>query len=112
MRSASSAASVWRAVASASANTATVGTPTRRPLRKMGPAISPRLATSSLFSTGTPPSPRSRAEDAEAGRFLGRVPHGREAEREHPACVLRVDDAIVPQTRRGVVGMALALVLL
>src|SRR5574343_165892 len=51
-------------------------------------------------------------EDAEL-RFFGRCIHrGGKAEAEHAAGICRIDDAIVPEARRGVVGVALRLVLL
>src|SRR5690606_38138675 len=55
---------------------------------------------------------RSHAKDAEA-RFFGRHP-GAESERlAEPAARLgRLDDAVVPQPRRGIAGVALARVLL
>src|SRR3954467_9979117 len=54
----------------------------------------------------------SHAEDAEVRRLLGRVARHREREAEDAARVRRVDDAIVPEARGGVIGVALALVLL
>src|SRR5512147_2868117 len=51
-------------------------------------------------------------EHAELRVLDRRVHRGGEREAEHAAGVLRRDHAVVPQTRRGVVGMALAVVLL
>src|SRR5438552_14604369 len=55
---------------------------------------------------------RSHPEDAEFGRADRLVHRCREAQRQRHARVDRVEDAVVPQPRRGVVGMALAVVLL
>src|SRR5690606_29277208 len=41
-------------------------------------------------------------EDAETGRLDRRVKAGPQAERQHLACLARVDDTIVPKPRRGV----------
>src|SRR5256885_727474 len=56
--------------------------------------------------------PPSHAEHAEARVLYGSVARGRQAQRQHAARVGRVDDAIVPQARRRVIGVALILVLL
>src|SRR3546814_19950000 len=50
-------------------------------------------------------------ENAEAGGLGGRVERRRDAEAEGHAGVARIDDAIVPQPRSRVIGMALRLVL-
>src|SRR5262245_22921550 len=111
MSTASSASATCMALRSASENTATVRRPMRLAVRMIRQAISPRLAINSL-SKGRPVD-TSHPEDAEAGR-LGRrrVEAGREREAEHRAGVGRVDHAVVPQPRGGVIGMALLLVLL
>src|SRR5829696_6105146 len=55
---------------------------------------------------------RSHPEDAELGR-ADRLVHRRgQAKRQRHAGVDRVEDAVVPQARRCIVGMALAVVLL
>src|SRR5574343_606635 len=51
-------------------------------------------------------------EDAELGFFGRGVHRGREAKAEYPPGISRVDDAVVPQAGRGVVGVALGFVLL
>ena len=55
---------------------------------------------------------RSHPEDAELGRPDRLVHRRRQAERQRRARVGRIEDAVVPQPRRRVVGMALAVVLL
>src|SRR5215212_4334218 len=54
----------------------------------------------------------SHPEHAELRRCDRRVQRRGEREAEHAARVGRVDDAVVPETGAGVVGMALVLVLL
>src|SRR5918993_3883212 len=75
----------------------------------MRTAISPRLATRTLPKvvgfTGSHP------EDAVGRRGHRRVRGDREPHTEDAARVDRVDHAVVPQPRGGVVGRALALVL-
>src|SRR5580704_13164479 len=111
MCTASSAARTWRAPASASEYTATVRMPRRRALRKMRQAISPRFATSRLLINV--PSPAAlHAEHTVRGALLGCVAHRRQRQRQDPSGIGGIDHAIVPQARRGVVGMSLALVLL
>src|SRR5579862_4955045 len=109
MCTASSAARTWRAPASASEYTATVRMPSRRAVRKMRQAISPRFATSRVLITA--PLPRLHPEHAERRALVRRVAHRRERQRQHPPRVGGIDDAIVPQPRRRIVGMSLALVL-
>src|SRR5215469_10612080 len=74
-------------------------------------AISPRLAISIFENTA-----RSHAENAEAGAVMPlvdrRVERGGEAERQHVPRLRGIDDAVVPEPRAGVIGMALHLVLL
>src|SRR5690348_13823555 len=53
----------------------------------------------------------SHPEDAEARRLDRCIQGGGEGEAEDAARVYRVDDAVVPETRGGVVGMALGFVL-
>src|ERR1700730_16521898 len=55
---------------------------------------------------------RSHPEDAELRRTDRLVHRRRQGKRQRRARVDRVEDAVVPQPRRGVVGMALAVVLL
>src|SRR5882724_4537196 len=50
-------------------------------------------------------------EYAEVGRFDRRVERRRQAEAEHHPAVGRIDDAVVPEARARVIGMALLLVL-
>src|ERR1044072_539836 len=63
--------------------------------------------TSSLLRAGV-----LHSEHAEAGLFDRGVERRRDAEREHPAHVDRIDHAIVPQPGGGVIRMALRFVLL
>src|SRR5262245_46917521 len=53
----------------------------------------------------------SHAEDTEGGRRDGRVECCRDAEGERVAGLERIEDAVVPEARGGVVGAALGLVL-
>src|ERR1700752_2558498 len=81
----------------------------RRAVRKMRQATSPRLATRRLLITRVPDL---HAEHAKPRRLLRRVAHRRERERQHAARVAGADDPVVPQSRRGVMRVPLALVLL
>src|SRR5688500_10843228 len=56
-------------------------------------------------------APTSHTEDTEAGVLDGGVERGRDRESEEAPRVGRVDHAVVPQAGTGIVGMALALVL-
>src|SRR2546430_5051542 len=111
MCTASSASRTWRAPASASENTPTVRTPSRRAVRKMRQAIPPRLATRRLFITAPSP-PALHPEHAKVRRLLRRVAHRRERQPQHAPRFDGIDHAVVPQPRRGIIGMSLALVLL
>src|ERR1700741_4012704 len=68
-------------------------------------AISPRLAIRTVWNM------RSHPEDAVADGFERRVAGGGQGEPEHRAGVGRVDHAVVPEPRGGVVRVALVLVL-
>src|SRR5258708_13186741 len=83
-----------------------VVSPRRRAVRAMRQTISPRLATSIRRIIGSHP------EHAEAGGsgFLGA--RQRECQSQNSAGVERVDDAVIPQPRRGVVRVSLPLELL
>src|ERR1700746_3383982 len=81
----------------------------RLAVRKMRQAISPRLATSRLLITRVP---SLHAEDAEGLRIVRRVARHRAGERQCPARVPRIDDAVVPQTGGRIIRMPLALILL
>src|SRR3979490_879666 len=111
MCTASSASRTWRAPASASENTAMVRSPKRRAVRKMRQAISPRLATRRLSITA-PSALALHPEHAKVCRLLRRVAHRRERQPQHAPRFDGVDHAIVPQPRRRIIGMSLALVLL
>src|SRR5690606_27188173 len=50
-------------------------------------------------------------ENAETSGFQGRIERGREAEAERHAGIQRIDDAVIPQPCRRVVGMPLLFVL-
>src|SRR6478736_4456784 len=99
--------------------------PSRRSVAMIRQAISPRLAmrTLSIFP-GLPSGPRrgatseessvmygSHPEDAVARLVLGRAKAHVQGESEHVAGLCRLDDAVVPQARCGVVGAPLLLVL-
>src|SRR5579883_1789016 len=117
MRTASSACRTCRADASASEYTATVRMPILCAVRKMRQAISPRLATRRLrnrFAMLVARMYRRRlhAEEAEARVLFGRVASGSERQRENAPRLERIDHSVVPESRGGVVRMALALVLL
>src|SRR5882762_1065921 len=68
--------------------------------------------TSATHAARITPNPRSHSEHAEDRLGDRRVQCRCETERENPARVERIDDAVVPEPRRGVVGVAFALVLL
>ena len=65
-----------------------------------------------LQRSGLRACPRLHPEHAELRRSDRRVQTGGDAEPEHAAGIGRVDDAVVPQARGGVVGIALRFVLL
>src|SRR4051812_2596731 len=116
MRTAVSASRTWRASASASLNTATERTPSPRRGRMTRAPLSPRVATRTVSNICSVTVVPLHPEDAVAGRFgialrNGRVGAGGEGEPEHLAGLERVDDAVVPQPRGRVVGVALLLVL-
>src|SRR5882762_1205561 len=80
-------------------------------VRMIRQAISPRLATRSLWKRRADDT--SHPENAEAGRLRRRRIHaGGERQSQHGAGVGRIDDAVVPDARARVVGMTLLLVLL
>ena len=121
MRSALSAARTWGASASASLCTATARSASRRRVRMIRTAISPRLATRTAGAVRSGAGNgvviavlRSAAgymrNDAVAHRVERGVAGGGEGEGEDGAGVDGVDDAVVPQARRGVVGVALLFV--
>jgi hypothetical protein len=103
IRTAWSARVTCSRAASASEYTATVSIPMTRHVRRIRTAISPRLATRIRVNTGHP-------EDAEAGRRESARYRPPRAPAERVARVQRVDDAVVPQPRGGVVGGPFALV--
>src|SRR5687768_13646834 len=70
--------------------------------------IGPWRSMARLFVMGG----SSHAEDAELRLLEGCIGRGREGEAEDAASVGRIDHAVVPEARAGVVGVALALVLL
>src|SRR5690606_22528852 len=72
-----------------------------------------QAAGRSALACSLPPEACSRLhpEYAEAGRLDGRVERGGQGQGEHLAGLRRVDHAVVPQPRAGVVGVPLALVL-
>src|SRR3712207_3138548 len=88
-----------------------------RQARATRTAISPRLAIKMRWKICRPSASvsniaaRSHAEDAEACLGDRRPGTQREAQRERLARVDRVEDAVVPEAGRGVVGAALVLVL-
>src|SRR5512139_528504 len=107
IRTATSAARTWGAPRSASEYTATVRRPRSRAALMIRSAISPRLATSRVEMVMS-----SHPEDAVRRRGDRGVGGSGEAHAEHAAGVDRVDHAVVPQPRGGVVRRALRLVLL
>src|SRR5262245_59709597 len=85
--------------------------PMRLAVRRMRQAISPTLAINSFWKRRA--SDTSTPDNAEAGRlWRRRVEPGGERQSEHGTGISGVDDPIIPQPRRGVIGMALPLVLL
>src|SRR3954452_11370893 len=90
------ARSAWRtcgACESASLNTATVPTPSRRQVRTTLTAISPRLATSTRVITTSHP-----VHAVAAGAFDRLVVDRAETHPENRARIARVDDAVVVHT--------------
>src|SRR5690606_37046922 len=76
-------------------------TPRREPVPFVGTSVRPPVQ---------PPADRSHPEDAEA-RFLHRgIEAGGKGEAQHAARLGRQDDAVVPQARGGVIGVAFLLV--
>ena len=73
-------------------------------------AAAPRRSISSVVVVGS--CAASHPEHAELRRLDRRVQRGGERQRQHARVSRRVDDAVVPQPRGGVVGVALRLVLL
>src|SRR6476661_1036021 len=107
MGTATSASRVCSAPASASLCTATDRMPISRSVRITRTAISPRLATSTVSNMSWPLHP----EDAVADVFEGGVGAGGESQAEDGAGLGGIDDAVVPESGRGVVGVPLRLVL-
>ena len=96
------------AVASAAVSSAI--SPSSKALWQLGPVqregrLAPLRSISMQLMTT---HPGSHPEDAEARLLDGRVEGRREAEPQHPPAVGRGDDAVVPEPRAGVIGMALA----
>src|SRR5690606_25652103 len=81
----------------------------RRAVAATRQAISPRLAMSKVSNTAIP---SLHAEDAEAGGFDRSVQSGGKRKGEYASGVAGADNAVVPETRRGVVGVPFVLVLL
>ena len=94
--------------ASRSEWTAIVWMPSARAVRITRQAISPRLAIRSRRIITTPSHP----PDAVAGLRDRGVRGHRERHAQHPPCLERVDDAVVPEPGGRVVRRALVLVLL
>src|SRR6267154_3804180 len=108
MRIASSASLTCCAKASASEYTAMVRIPRRFAVRKIRRAISPRFATRRVSITDRP----SHAEHAEARVLSRRVLCCGETQRKNAPRFRRINNTVVPQARRRVIGMTLRLVLL
>src|SRR3954451_1935592 len=85
-----SASRTCGACASASLNTATVPTPSRRQVRMILTAISPRLATSTLVITASHP-----VHAVAAGAVDRLIIDRAETHAENGACVAWIDDPIV-----------------
>src|SRR5258708_4531432 len=84
---------------------ATVATPRRSAVRMIRRAISPRLAISILSNTGLHP------EEAESRlRWDWRVERSREGKAKHIACLDRIDNPVIPESRSGKIGVAFILV--
>src|SRR5688572_21582733 len=91
-----SASSTWREPASGSEKTATVRYPRARAVRMTRQAISPRFAISTVSKlTSHPRDPERVGREAAPLGFEASA----QAEREHPAAVARIDQAVVPQAR-------------
>src|SRR3954466_9686210 len=110
MRTATSASATWRAPASASLNTATERIPMARNVRMTRTAISPRLATRTVSKVWEVIS--SHPEDAVGHGLQRSLCNDRKCQADHRSGVGGIDDAVVPQPCRGVVRVALVLVLL
>src|SRR5262249_62432369 len=82
--------------------------PSRRAVRNMRHAISPRLATRRLRIT----CPALHAEHAEAPGLERRVARRCQRQREYAPGITGVYHPVVPEPRRRIIRMALALVLL
>src|SRR3954471_21859944 len=107
MPTATSASATWRAPASASLNTATERIPIARSVWMTLTAISPRLATRTVWKIIT-----SHPEHAVGNRLERRLPDDRKRQPQNGSGVGRIDHPVVPQPRRRVVGIALIFVLL
>src|SRR5690348_5828759 len=79
--------------------------PSRRRVRITRTAISPRLATKTVSNISSHP------EDAVGDRSQRGMRAYRKSKADTRSGVNRVDDAVVPQPRRRIVGVALVLVL-
>src|SRR4030042_2330266 len=107
MQTASSAHWTGRAPRSASEWPATAAIPISRQVLMILTAISPLLATS-IFPNMTA---SLHAEQAVAlgSAVNGSVERGRDCQSQHVPRLCRIDDPVVPEIGRGVVGVALLL---
>src|SRR5580692_6097343 len=90
-------------------------------LGTLSPHSGERVGSSAAMSRGGRPAsasdskranPPLHPEDAEAGGLARRrVEAGGERQRKHHARIGGIDDAVIPDARGGVIGMALTLVL-
>src|SRR5215813_15618364 len=74
------------------------------------PARPPTRTGRQVASSGLRTAPSLHPEHPELRLRDRRVERSREGQPEHAARLLRRDDAVVPQPRRGVIGIALGLV--
>src|SRR5271167_3329418 len=79
--------------------------PSRRSVRIMRTAISPRFATRTVSNIALHP------KHAVGHRFQRRVCTNGQSEAEHISSIEWIDDAIVPEASGGVVGVSLLFVL-
>src|SRR4030042_660203 len=105
MPTASSAHCTCKAFRSASEWTATVGIPISRQVLMILTAISPLLATI-IFSNMTASLHAEQAVTL-GSAVNGSVERGRDGQSQDVSCLCRIEDTVVPEIGRGVVGVAL-----
>src|SRR5580704_3083803 len=85
--------------------------PSCRAVRTIRQAISPRLAIRILLNILWHVDAASHPENSKLRLLDRRIEAGRNGQRQQAAGVRRIDDAVVPQARARVIGMALRFVL-